>query len=68
MFPLQRLDGFSFDTELLFIAHKHGLRIDQVPIRWRNASRSRVKIFSDSPRMFRDLFRIRLNDWLGRYK
>lgn len=68
VFPRQRLDGFSFDTEILFVAHKYGLRVDQVPIRWRNAARSRVHIFSDSLRMFRDLFRIRLNDWLGRYK
>jgi len=68
VFPRQRLDGFSFDTELLFIARRHGLRVEQVPIRWRNSARSRVSIFSDSPRMFRDLFRIRLNDWLGRYK
>jgi len=68
VFPRQRLDGFSFDTELLFIAQKHGLRVMQVPIRWRNSARSRVSIFSDSPRMFRDLFRIRINDWLGYYK
>ncbi len=68
VFPRQRLDGFSFDTELLFIARKHGLRTDQVPICWRNVSRSQVNIFSDSPRMFRDLLHIRLNDWQGRYK
>jgi dolichyl-phosphate beta-glucosyltransferase len=68
VFSRQRLDGWSFDTELLFIAGRHGLRIDEVPILWRNSPRSRVRIVRDSARMFIELFRIRLNGWLGRYQ
>lgn len=68
IFTRQRLDRFAFDTELLYIAAKHSLRIDEVPVLWRNSPRSRVRIVRDSARMFIELFRIRLNGSLGRYR
>lgn len=68
IFTRQRLDRFAFDTELLYIAAKHALRIDEVPVLWRNSPRSRVRIVRDSARMFVELFRIRLNGNLGRYR
>lgn len=64
----QRLDGFSFDTELLYIAQRHGLRIDEVPVLWCNSPHSRVRMFADSARMFWDLFRIRVNGMAGKYR
>ena len=36
VFPLQRLDGFSFDVEDLFIARTLGLPSIEVPVRWNN--------------------------------
>lgn len=67
-FQRQRLERFSFDAELLHIARKQGLRIDEVPVRWCNVRDSRVKIFTDSPQMVWDLVRVRLNSLLGRYR
>lgn len=68
VFPRQTIDGFSFDAELLYIAARHGLRIDEVPVVWRNSPRSRVSPLLDAGRMFLDLLAIRLNDLAGKYR
>ena len=62
-----RLDGFSFDVETLFLARRRGLRIAEVPVRWRNDAASRVGPMNGF-RAFVDLGRIRMNDWRGRYR
>ena len=61
-----RLDGFSFDVEALFLARRHGHRIAEVPVTWRNDAASRVGTLSGSV-AFLDLLRIRSNGWRGRY-
>ena len=67
IFPRQSIERFSFDVELLYIAQRHGLRIEEVPVRWINSSQSRLNPVTDSARMFLDLLRIRRNRALGRY-
>lgn len=61
-----RLDGFSFDVEALFIARKRGLRIAEIPVRWRNDAATRVSAWRGAV-AFADLFRIRANDLRGLY-
>ena len=68
VFPLQRLYGFAFDVEILFLAHKRKLRIKEVPIDWYYRPASKVRPFRDSLSMSRDILRIRWNHWKGRYK
>lgn len=64
----QRLEGFGFDVEQLFIARKLGYRTIEVPVRWNhNAEGTRISMFRDSPGMFLDLLRIRWNQLRGRY-
>ena len=67
IFPRMTVKGFGFDAELLFIARKHGFRIDQVGVTWVNSPTSRVNAVSDSARMLRDLLRIRLRDMRHQY-
>ncbi len=64
----QLLHGFCFDAELLFLAKKKMYRVQEIPISWSNDERSKISIFSDSLAMFFDLFRIRWNDLVGRYR
>jgi len=64
VFSRQRLDGWSFDAELLYIARRLGLRLGQVPVAWRHVGGSRVRITPTSAfRVLADLLRIR---WLHR--
>lgn len=59
LFEKQRLDGFSFDIEILRLAQKEGLKIKEVPVMWREGRETRVRLFRDSLRMVRDLFYLR---------
>ncbi len=64
IFPQQRLDGWAFDAELLFLAGKLGLSVAQVPVVWRHVEDSRFRLGVRSAlREVRDLLRIR---WLHR--
>lgn len=67
IFELQRIDGFAFDVELLYIAARRGLRIRELPVRWAHAPGSKVSMLVHTWEMAIDLVRIRLNDWTGKY-
>lgn len=61
LFSVQKLDGWTFDVEVLFIALQRGYQIVEVPINWYYDPTSRVRVMRDSINMFVDLFRIRGN-------
>ena len=67
IFPLQRIDGFGFDVEVLFIAQRCGFRIAEVPVNWTDVKGTKVNVVRDSLRMFRDVVRTRINSLLGAY-
>ena len=68
LFPIQRLYGFAFDVEILFLARKRGLRMKEVPIDWYYRPQSKVRPIKDSMAMGRDILRIRWHYLRGRYK
>ncbi len=55
-----KLNGFSFDVEMLYLAVKNKYKIKEVPVIWMNSPKSKVSPVFDSTRMFFDLIRIRL--------
>ena len=59
LFPLQTIQGWTFDVEVLFLARKFGYSITEVPIRWYFDAHSKVKFLRDSLHMAGDLVRIR---------
>jgi dolichyl-phosphate beta-glucosyltransferase len=67
VFPLQTVERYSFDAEVLYIARRHRLRIDQVPVRWINCPHTRLNAATDSARMLLDLLAIRVRALFGRY-
>ena len=67
IFPYQTIEGWGFDVEVLFIAHKRGCRIVEVPINWYYMANSRVSPIKDTFNMLRELLKVRLNDWRGMY-
>ena len=68
VFRRQRLDGFGFDVEALFIARKRGFRAVEVPVRWNHVEGTKVSMFRESVNMFLDLVRVRLNQMRGLYR
>jgi len=64
IFPRSHLEGWSFDTELLYIAQRLGYRVQQVPVRWEHKEGSQFRLGARSALSeLRDLLRIR---WLHR--
>jgi dolichyl-phosphate beta-glucosyltransferase len=68
VFPLQRIDDFGFDVEVLFLCQQNGYRIAEVPVNWTDVAGSKVSLIRDSLRMFTDIFKIRFNDLKGSYR
>jgi dolichyl-phosphate beta-glucosyltransferase len=68
VFPRQRLEGFTFDAELLYIARRFNLDVRQVPVEFRYFSEpSTVDFMRDSACALRDLALVRLNAARGLY-
>ena len=63
LFPLQQIDGWGFDVEILHIASRHGLTMVEIPVRWYYGQNSRVEPIRDTLNMVNELFKVR---WFGR--
>jgi len=68
IFEQQRIERFGFDPELLYLARHHGLRTVEIPVRWGHSPATKVNMLRDSIQMFFDIFTIRWNSLLGRYR
>jgi dolichyl-phosphate beta-glucosyltransferase len=53
------IDRFSFDVELLYLAHLAELTLKEIPVRWDHNDGSKVNVLRDSCRMFGEVHRIR---------
>lgn len=67
LLDLMRIDRFGFDVEFLYVAKLHGLRLNEIPVRWYNDERSKVNVVRDSLRMFDEVRQIRRNAKQGFY-
>ncbi|HTG26995.1 MAG TPA: dolichyl-phosphate beta-glucosyltransferase [Methylomirabilota bacterium] len=67
IFEQQRIEGFGFDPELLYLARHYGLRAIEIPVRWGHSEATKVNMLGDSLKMFADIFTIRWNAMSGRY-
>ena len=67
IFPLLRIERFAFDSELVFLAHKAGYQIKELPVGFRSKGKGSVNFLSDPIDMTIDLIRIRLNHMMGKY-
>ena len=67
LFRRARINDFSFDAEILFLAQRRGYPIKEVPVVWRDEEGTKVRVLRDAVRAFRGLMRIRANAAAGRY-
>jgi len=67
IFPLQRIERWGFDPELLFLANKFGFKVAEVPVKWAHSEGTRISPLRDGIRMFAEMLRIRWYAFSGKY-
>jgi glycosyltransferase involved in cell wall biosynthesis len=67
IFPLQQIERWGFDPELLFLARRFGFKVAEVPVAWAHREGTRINPLVDGSRMFVEMLRIRGNAWSGKY-
>ncbi len=68
IFPLQRIERWGFDPEILYLARRAGLRVEEVPVLWAHSEGTRLHPLRDGLRMFVELLRIRWYAMTGEYE
>jgi len=67
LFPLQRIERWAFDAELLYLAKKLRLSVQEVPVKWSHREGTRIHPLRDGIRMFWEVLKIRWNALSGKY-
>jgi glycosyltransferase involved in cell wall biosynthesis len=71
LFSKQKITGFSFDTEILYLANKknYSLALEKVVVSKDHLTKnSKVNLLVDPLKMLRDLIKIKINDLFGKYE
>lgn len=65
LFSELQIQRFAYDVELVWLARRHGYRVVEVGVRWKDSPSSKVNPLTDSFRMLLDVLAMRLRDWKG---
>jgi dolichyl-phosphate beta-glucosyltransferase len=68
IFSRSRVHGWSFDAEILFLAHRLGYRIQEIPVTWADDPDSKVRLLRAISGSFVELLQIRLHQLRGHYR
>ena len=67
IFPLQKIERWGFDPEILFLARKKSFKVVEIPVAWGHSGDTRINPLADGSRMFWEMLRIRWYDLTGKY-
>jgi glycosyltransferase involved in cell wall biosynthesis len=67
IFPLQKIERWGFDPEILFLARKLKFKVQEIPVAWGHSGGTRINPLVDGSRMVMEMFRIRWYDVTGKY-
>ena len=67
IFPLQKIERWGFDPEILFLARKMGYKVEEVPVLWGHSGGARINPVIDGARMFQEMLRVRWYSIAGEY-
>jgi dolichyl-phosphate beta-glucosyltransferase len=67
IFPLQNIERWGFDPELLYLAQKFDFEVVEVPVAWAHRDGTRISPLRDGLHMVAEMFKIRWNSWSGKY-
>lgn len=68
IFSRQKLKGWGFDSEILFLARKLGYSIKEIPVSWSNDPKTKVEFPADIIKSLSDLIKIRFFDFKNEYE
>lgn len=68
IFGRARIDRWGFDPEILFLARKLRVRVEEIAVEWAHDERSKINPLSDGLRMFWEMCRVRWYDLTGQYE
>lgn len=67
LFPLQTIDGWGFDAELLYVGDRMGMKVQEIPVVWSDAEGTRIHPLRDGLKMITEVLSIRWNALAGKY-
>jgi len=59
LFSRQQLSNWSFDAEILYLAHLKGYKVSEISVHWRNDEQTKVRLWRDIISSFFGLLQIR---------
>ena len=60
-----KIERYAHDIEAILILNSIGIKIKELPVKWKHRSDSKINIIIDSLKMLLDLFILRLRLSLG---
>jgi dolichyl-phosphate beta-glucosyltransferase len=67
IFPLQKIERWGFDPEIIYLAQRQGFKVAEVPVHWAHSAGTRLHPFRDGIHAFWDVLSIRKNAIRGAY-
>ena len=67
IFPLQKIERWGFDPEILFLARKLHFKVKEVSVAWAHRDGTSINPLVDGSRMVMEMMRIRWYDLSGKY-
>ncbi len=67
IFPLQKIERWGFDPEILFLARKLGFKTKEIPVLWGHSGGTRINPLIDGSRMVQEMLRVRWWSLTGKY-
>ncbi len=67
IFPLQRIERWGFDPEILFLARRFKFKVKEVPVLWGHSGGTRINPLIDGSRMVQEMLRVRWYSLTGKY-
>ncbi len=67
IFPLQKIERWGFDPELLYLARRFRFAVSEVPVAWSHREGTRINPLRDGIRMFGEMLKVRWYALKGNY-
>jgi glycosyltransferase involved in cell wall biosynthesis len=67
IFPLQHIERWGFDPEILFLAMRFGFRVEEVPVQWAHREGTHISPLRDGMKMLLEMLRVRWYAITGKY-